>query len=215
MATETTKKKTSLQSLKPYPDFPLTAHPNGQWVKKIKGKQHKFGVLANPDAALQRYLATRDDLFLGRIPTPSRTAGELTLKRLCNHFLTDAEDRVRSNELTQKRWDSYKRSFRRLMDAVGEGMRVDAMGPDDFSRVKVHLVDFSTNPHTLGSEISRIKALFNHAYEQQLIDRPVRFGKAFKKPAKRVFAAHKQTQTPKLFTAEEVRAMLVVPDVMI
>jgi hypothetical protein len=23
---------------KPYPEFPLTAHPNGQWCKKIRGK---------------------------------------------------------------------------------------------------------------------------------------------------------------------------------
>jgi hypothetical protein len=25
---------------KPYPDFPLTAHPVGQWCKKIRGKIH-------------------------------------------------------------------------------------------------------------------------------------------------------------------------------
>jgi hypothetical protein len=25
---------------KPYPDFPLTAHPAGYWCKRIKGKTH-------------------------------------------------------------------------------------------------------------------------------------------------------------------------------
>jgi len=25
---------------KPYPEFPLTAHPVGQWCKKIRGKIH-------------------------------------------------------------------------------------------------------------------------------------------------------------------------------
>ncbi len=32
---------------KPYPSFPLTAHPNGQWCKKIRGKIHFFGTWAN------------------------------------------------------------------------------------------------------------------------------------------------------------------------
>jgi hypothetical protein len=28
---------------KPYPEFPFTAHPNGQWCKKIREKLHYFG----------------------------------------------------------------------------------------------------------------------------------------------------------------------------
>ncbi|MFA5864727.1 MAG: hypothetical protein WC975_08565 [Phycisphaerae bacterium] len=37
--------------IKPYPTFPLTTHPNGQWCKKIRGKIHFFGVWADPEAA--------------------------------------------------------------------------------------------------------------------------------------------------------------------
>jgi hypothetical protein len=29
---------------KPYPTFPLTAHNNGQWCKKIRGQIHFFGI---------------------------------------------------------------------------------------------------------------------------------------------------------------------------
>jgi hypothetical protein len=36
----------------PRASFPLTAHPNGQWCKKIRGKVHFFGVWLDPDAAL-------------------------------------------------------------------------------------------------------------------------------------------------------------------
>jgi hypothetical protein len=40
------------QPRKPYPTFPLTAHPNGQWCKKIRGKVHFFGVWGDPETPL-------------------------------------------------------------------------------------------------------------------------------------------------------------------
>ena len=38
---------------KPRPDFPLFAHSNGQWTKKIRGRLHYFGLWRDPDAALK------------------------------------------------------------------------------------------------------------------------------------------------------------------
>src|SRR5437588_778220 len=45
---------------KPYPDFPLTAHPAGYWCKKIRGKLHYFGKWDDPDAALKSKLSKRN-----------------------------------------------------------------------------------------------------------------------------------------------------------
>jgi hypothetical protein len=42
---------------KPYPEYPLYAHSNGQWAKKIHGKTHCFGPWSDPQAALQKWLA--------------------------------------------------------------------------------------------------------------------------------------------------------------
>ncbi len=42
---------------KPYPDFPLTAHPTRRWCKKIKGKLHCFGRWEDPEGALREYQA--------------------------------------------------------------------------------------------------------------------------------------------------------------
>ena len=39
---------------KPYPDFPLTAHPAGYWCKKIRGRLYYFGPWADPNSARHR-----------------------------------------------------------------------------------------------------------------------------------------------------------------
>ena len=40
---KSTRKKRSEKPTKPYPTFPLTAHPDRRWCKKIRGKLHYFG----------------------------------------------------------------------------------------------------------------------------------------------------------------------------
>jgi integrase len=72
---------------KPHPDFPLFPHAVGQWAKKVKGKLHYFGVWADPQAALEKWLEQKDDLLAGRMPRKKKgDAG--TLAELCNRFIT-------------------------------------------------------------------------------------------------------------------------------
>jgi hypothetical protein len=73
---------------KPHPSFPLTAHPNGQWCKKIRGRVHFFGVWADAEGALERYHAEAADLHAGRTPLASTLSHSgLTVKDVCNNFL--------------------------------------------------------------------------------------------------------------------------------
>ncbi len=61
---------------KPYPDFPLTAHPCGQWCKKIRGHLYYFGPWSDPDGALKTYFERKDDLHAGRTPRPDSAPGD-------------------------------------------------------------------------------------------------------------------------------------------
>ena len=49
-----TRKRPLEKPAKPYPDFPLFAHSNGQWCKTIKGKHVFFGVWGDSDAAVAK-----------------------------------------------------------------------------------------------------------------------------------------------------------------
>src|SRR3954449_275553 len=75
---------------KPYPEFPLTAHPAGYWCKKIRGVLHYFGKWAEPDTALAKYLEQKEALDAGRKPRPDPDA--LTVKDVANAFLNARQE---------------------------------------------------------------------------------------------------------------------------
>ena len=51
----TVGKSTKKRPVKPYPEFPLFAHNNGQWCRKIRGKLYSFGRWEDPTSALKKH----------------------------------------------------------------------------------------------------------------------------------------------------------------
>src|SRR5882724_4563611 len=82
---------------KPYPDFPLFPHANGLWSKKIKGRLYYFGKWADPEAALQRFVDQREDLYAGR--TPRAKDDGLRIADLCNRFQTSKRRLLDTGEI--------------------------------------------------------------------------------------------------------------------
>lgn len=73
------------KSGKPHPDFPLCRHSRGYWCKKVKGKLHYFGKVAedpNGQKALERWLAEKDNLLAGRKPPPRQPVPAQTRREL-------------------------------------------------------------------------------------------------------------------------------------
>src|SRR5204863_931860 len=95
-----TQPRKSDKPAKPYPEFPLTAHPAGYWCKKIRGKIHYFGPWDDPDDALAKYLEQKDALHAGRKPRENTAA--TTLNELCNAFLNAKQASVDTGELSPR-----------------------------------------------------------------------------------------------------------------
>src|SRR5262245_40203378 len=190
---------------KPYPDFPLFPHNNGCWAKKIRGRMHYFGAWADPDGALQKYLAEKDSLHAGRTPRPDPAA--LTVKDLANAFLNAKQVMVDGGELSPRTWAVYKEAADAVVSAFGKTRLVADLAADDFARLRKQLAG-KYGPHGLGTRIQCVRCLFKYASDTDLIDRPVKYGPDFKRPSKKTLRLHRAAQGPKLFTAEEIRRLL-------
>jgi integrase len=199
---------------KPYPDFPLTVHPAGYWCKKIRGKIHYFGprfklddhpaAAAAATPALDEYLKQKDALHAGRTPRPEIEG--LTVKDLANQFLNAKSASRDSGELTPRSWQDYKDACDLIVSHFGKGRLIEDIGPDDFAELRKKMAK-RWGPGTLGNVINRMRVAFKFASDNGLIDRPVRYGSAFKRPSRKTLRIAKAKKGKNLFTAEEVRAL--------
>lgn len=194
---------------KPRPDFPLFPHASGRWCKKIRGKFHYFGKTADDpqgDAALAVWVEQKDDLLAGR--TPSALRDGLTVRDLCNRFLTAKQHQRDTGELSPRSFDDYHGSCEIVLAAFGKSRLVEDLRVEDFDSLRQRLAKKYKTPATLGTRIQHVRTLFKHGYDAALIDKPVRFGPTFKRPAARVVRAHRQKKGAVDFAAGEIRTLL-------
>ena len=175
---------------KPYASFPLTPHNNGQWCKKIRGTVHFFGVWEDPDAALQNYLRVAEALHAGRKPrAESVPTNALTVKDVCNHFLTYQLRRAETGEIGFRWAEDCRVVLECFARLVGAGRVVSDLGPDDFLDFRQRLLRKGLSGrkglgvHALSRAITVVRGMFKYAYETDLIDRPMKYGKAFERPS--------------------------------
>jgi len=190
---------------KPYPDFPLFAHATGRWAKKIRGRQIYFGPWSDPNSALAKYLEQKDALHSG--VTPVDTTEALTVFRLCGKFLTTKKRMLEANELSIRSFNDYAATCKRLVKAFGKSRLVSDLRPDDFERLKTRLSK-TWGPVRIGNEINKTRIVFNYGIKSGLIERAIVYGEGFRRPSKKTLRKHRAAQGPKMFEADEIKAML-------
>lgn len=193
---------------KPYPDYPLFPHDNGQWAKKIRGKLRFFGTWKDPQAAVDLYDLQREALYAGRTPpTPGESA--LRVVDICNAFLLAKQSLWHSGDLSRRTLDDYSKTCEGLTKAFGTDRTIGSLLPADFDAHRESLSK-RLGPVALGNEIVRVRSVFHYAYEAGLLEVPIRFGPHFKRPSAKAIRLAKDEAGQRLFTSEELQAVLAV-----
>jgi integrase len=201
-----TAKTSTSKPAKPYPEYPLTAHPAGYWCKKIRGKIHYFGRWHDPDAALKEYERQADALHTGRKPREITTGG-CTVKQLCNKFLNAKHALSEAGELSPRTLADYKACCGVLVSRFGAGRLVADLDTSDFADLRNHMAK-SWGPHMVGKYIQITRCVCKYGFDAGLLEPPVRYGPGFKRPSKKTMRLHRAKKGAKLFSAQEVRRMI-------
>ncbi len=202
------KLKKAAKAKKPHPYHPLFPHQAGYWAKKVRGKLRYFGkVVDDPkgDAALEKWIEQRDDLIAGRVPRVK--ANGLTVRELCNRFLSVKKDLLDSGELAPRSFAELHATCKRIGDSFGWGRLVVDLVADDFDRLRRSCAKL-WGPHRLAGEVGRTRSLFKFGHDAGLIEQPVRYGPTFKKPSRKVLRLHRAQASPKMIEAPELRKVV-------
>src|SRR5262249_3475523 len=147
----------------------------------------------------------KDALHAGRTPRPDPEA--LTVKELANAFLNAKKELVNNEELSLRTWADYHSIMDMMVAGLGKQRVVTTLDPQDVATLQTKLSK-RNGPHRMCTVIQVIRSAFKHAWESDMLDRPMRFGPGFKRPRKKVLRLHRAKQGVKLFTAEEVRRLI-------
>lgn len=201
-------KKQADRPAKPRPDFPLFPHATGRWAKKVRGKLHYFGKVADDPrgtAALERWLDQKDDLLAGR--TPRKVSAGVSVADLCNSFLHFKRGLMDAGELSPRTWAQYLEVSELIIATFGRNRPAADILPDDFQRLRGVMAK-RWGPVRLGNQIQSTRSLFKYGWEAGLLAAPVRFGPGFKKPSAKVLRQVRTANGPKLFTPEQIKSLL-------
>ena len=197
---------------KPREDFPLFPHASGRWAKKVRGKLEYFGKWSDDtkgERAIQKWLDDKDDLLAGRRPRPKGedAAAGPTVKLICDAFLTDKKHKRENGEIQPRTFDELFATCVRIGAAFGKGRLVTDLRSDDFRALRKELAK-TCGPVRLGNEIQRIRSVFLFAYNDGLIDNPVRFGEGFNKPSAKVLRIERAKKGRRDLQPEQIRAII-------
>src|SRR5207244_3008049 len=101
----------------------------------------------------------------------------------------------------------YYRVCANLIGIVGKNRLVDDLAPEDFATLRSELAKVR-GAVALGNEIQRVRGILKYAYDDGLIDRPVRYGASFKKPNRKTIRQARVDRGSRMIEAEELRRIL-------
>jgi hypothetical protein len=155
---------------KPRKDYPLYAHANGQWAKRVRGKTYFFGTWSDPRAAEKKWDRDKNALLDGRNPGESRNGDDVGW--LCNIFLDSRQLRYEDGAVAKRTIDDYHRAAKRIVKFFGRGYRLDPLHAMDFEHYRNSLPK-TWGSTTLDNHLRLCRAIFKYANDAELSTRRI------------------------------------------
>ena len=175
---------------KDHPGYPLTAHPSGQWSKKIRGHVYYFGRLDDPDAALALWNQEGEYLLAGLTP-PEYTNGMIVEELIGKHCI-DVSDRVVTNHLSNATQRLYKVAYQLLKEAGIYKIAIQSIGPQHFTIIQGILERSGRALRTQKNLIVAVKAIFNWGRQMGFYEHEIRYGPRFVLPSLNAIEAEQE-----------------------
>ena len=194
--------------------FPLFVHKGrGYWCKTVLGKHHYFGKVADDtkgQEALKRWLYEKDWLLAGLEPPPYDPNGEtsISVKFVCNRFMESKESKREAGNLSPRTFDELRETCKLVFTAIPAALEAKLLVPAHFNKVLAAINKRCKSPNTRGKLVGQVKAIFKHAYNEGLIERPANFGSEFKTPPQIAYRQHENAKGDQSLTASEVNSLL-------
>lgn len=189
-------------------DFPLTPHACGQWRARIAGRDFYFGSIEDPEAARKQFDYEYEYLAKGMpIPDPDKGDRE-TLGGVLERWMEYQRGRLEAGGITPKTYDDYRRVAEFLEDKLGKTMRVDSIGPEQWTTLRVDIDKLTKSPTVASRYVTIAKMPWRWAWESAIIQNPMRFGPAFKVAPKSAVRKTRHAKRQRSFTADQVKALV-------
>lgn len=201
----TASKSTKLKPSKPYPEYPLFAHVNGQWCRKINGQHCFFGCWDDPKAALAKHNAEYASLKEG-LALPDEHVG-WRVGEVINEFLTTQDERVGQGEIQKITFDGLQSIGKLIVKHIPKNRMCESLKPADFQKLRNAMVKQYT-PAVCRVNMTRVRQIFKWAFDQRLIEKPVFYGAGFKSPTKAMVRKVRNQKPKKLFDNEQVQLLI-------
>ena len=205
MATKSlSRSKRPPKPAKPRDDFPLFPHLSGQWAKKVRGKLHYFGVWSDPKAAEAKW--ERDKLALLSGEEPSVVYGE-SLGWAGNAYLESKNLQRERDELSIRQFNDYRKVTAKVVEYFGKAKQLADLKPPDFDRYRNSLPD-TWSPVTVSNHLRQVRVFFKYLNDIEATDSPINYSRGLKDPPKRAIRQHQATREEKLFSSDEIKALI-------
>lgn len=192
--------------------LPIWLHkPSGQWCRTHNGRRHYFG--RERDEALAKHDAEWEYLTQGkRPPEPGEDGYGCDVALACNAFLTSKEAKLKDGRIEHRTFSDHLEICELIVTHFGRERLVSDLRPSDFRTLRDRL-SRGTKRKRLGAtsvkrRVSIARSVFKHAYDNDLIEHPVRFGTELSSPSQKELRQARHKRGSAMMEPAELRKLI-------